>query len=380
VIIPYGTDAPVYHWPVGTVVLIALNVIAFISWGSGVIPPDVIKGFMLQFDGGLHPIQWISSTFIHVYLLYLIEHMAFLWIFGLIVEGKLGWWKFLACYFGLGIEVGACEQLFSIVFHQKGMAFGNSGVIFGLLGMAMIWAPQNEVRLIWLILRGGALTISIRGLALSYFAVEGGFAALNLTAGLGITSGLLHCLGLVAGVPLAIVLLKKGVVDCGGWDIFSLRQGRPKTIKMYRPGRLHGAELEESMKSALDLMREYLQERDPAMAAAVYRQSVAEAGAWMLPMDVLNSLIDAFAASGSLSEAKPFIEEAIARDPQNAVDRTLLLARAFIEGDRDPVKGLEVLFSLPDGLSGPREAAKDRLLEEASRIEAEHPGPSSIAS
>jgi len=28
--------------------------------------------------------------------------MIFLWVFGLVVEGKIGWWRFLACYLGGG--------------------------------------------------------------------------------------------------------------------------------------------------------------------------------------------------------------------------------------------------------------------------------------
>ena len=42
--------------------------------------------------------------------------------------------------------------------------------------------------------------------------------------------------------------------------------------------------------------------------------------------------------------------------------------------------GIVGRFSLPEELSGSQEALKDRLLDEASRLEAENPDPSSLAS
>jgi len=32
--------------------------------------------------------------------------MFFLWAFGIVVEGKLGWWKFLCVYLSIGILAG----------------------------------------------------------------------------------------------------------------------------------------------------------------------------------------------------------------------------------------------------------------------------------
>ena len=32
-LVPYNTDAPIYHYPIGTVGLIAANVLLFFAWG-----------------------------------------------------------------------------------------------------------------------------------------------------------------------------------------------------------------------------------------------------------------------------------------------------------------------------------------------------------
>ncbi len=52
---------------------------------------------------GLHPVQWVTNNFLHGRIFHLVGNMIFLWGFGLVVEGKLGWWRFLLVYMGIGI-------------------------------------------------------------------------------------------------------------------------------------------------------------------------------------------------------------------------------------------------------------------------------------
>ena len=46
---------------------------------------------------------------------------------------------------------------------------------------------------------------------------------LAMANGVHLTSMLLHLMGAAVGIPLGIYLLKKGYVDCEGWDWFSMR-------------------------------------------------------------------------------------------------------------------------------------------------------------
>lgn len=75
-LIPYATDAPVYHWPYATVGLIAANVVAL--YGAHVGPLGPVDAWMLSYGDGVHPGQWVSSMFMHGDFMHLIGNMVFL--------------------------------------------------------------------------------------------------------------------------------------------------------------------------------------------------------------------------------------------------------------------------------------------------------------
>lgn len=105
-IIPYSTDAPIYHFPWMTIVLIVVNCITFVltamGWRS--------EGWLLTYGNGLHPLEWVAYNFLHFGPFHLIGNMFFLWAFGIVVEGKLGWWKYLLLYMGIGVLGGVLIQ------------------------------------------------------------------------------------------------------------------------------------------------------------------------------------------------------------------------------------------------------------------------------
>src|SRR6478672_7352195 len=107
--IPYSTDAPVYYWPFATVGLIVVNVALFAAIVFGQVMP--IEDWMLWYGDGLHPLQWCMSIFMHGS----IEHLVMLRA----PEAEPG-------------------------------SLGASAAIFGLIAIAAIWAPKNEVTCFWL--------------------------------------------------------------------------------------------------------------------------------------------------------------------------------------------------------------------------------------
>ena len=88
--LPYNTDAPIYHFPLVTITMIVINVAAFVLT---VMYPEAAIAYCLDHGNGLHPIQWITSSFMHAGIIHLVGNMLALWTFGLIVEGKIGWWR-----------------------------------------------------------------------------------------------------------------------------------------------------------------------------------------------------------------------------------------------------------------------------------------------
>ncbi|MCH8807986.1 MAG: rhomboid family intramembrane serine protease, partial [Planctomycetes bacterium] len=107
-IFPWKTDAPIYYLPIVTVAMIVINTIVFIYI---VAIPHVVRDLALIHGNGLHPLQWLTSNFIHGRIFHLLGNMVFLWVFGLVVEGKLGWMRFLTVFLGIGILQNALVQI-----------------------------------------------------------------------------------------------------------------------------------------------------------------------------------------------------------------------------------------------------------------------------
>ena len=141
IIIPVNTDAPIYHWPWMTLVLIGVNCVTFFLTGQG----EHQTGWLLQFGHGLNPWEWIAFNFLHFGWLHLIGNMVFLWGFGIVVEGKLGGWRFLLLFLAIGVLGGLIIQA---VMLRSELPLGSGGagaslIIYGLLAICVVWAARS---------------------------------------------------------------------------------------------------------------------------------------------------------------------------------------------------------------------------------------------
>lgn len=223
IVIPLNTDAPIYHWPWMTLVLIATNVATFFLTGGG----GETDGWLLQFGNGLHPLEWVAYNFLHFGWLHLIGNMVFLWGFGLIVEGKLGWWRFLLLYLAIGVLGGASIQTLTLARADALAGSGGGGsslVIFGLLALCMIWAPKNELDVfMYFGIRPMTVEISNLMFGLWYIAEQFFWAWLS---GFSMGSAFGHLVGAFWGAGIGVAMLKFGWVDCENWDLFAMWSGR----------------------------------------------------------------------------------------------------------------------------------------------------------
>ncbi len=169
-IIPWSTDAPIYHRPWATIALMVVTVVAFVltaGWGE-----DEREAYMLVHGDGLHPLQWITSNFLHANVMHLVGNLVFLWAFALVVEGKVGFLPFLAIFLGVGFVQCGFEQLISLGF-DEGASQGNSAIVYALMAIALVWAPKNELGCIWWFgFRSGLMDMSILWFSVLYIALE----------------------------------------------------------------------------------------------------------------------------------------------------------------------------------------------------------------
>jgi len=60
VIIPFSTDAPIYHRPWATLGVILANVAAHVAWSYA--GPEAAEPYTLILSSGLHPLQWLAGV------------------------------------------------------------------------------------------------------------------------------------------------------------------------------------------------------------------------------------------------------------------------------------------------------------------------------
>ncbi len=423
-LIPLTTDAPVWHRPWCTIGIMALCLVIH-PWTMQVADADPERLIpLLLIYGEWNPLQWITSVFLHEGWMHLLGNLLFLWAFGLVVEGQLGWWKFGLLYLAITVLSGGIEQ--TIMLGGEGGSLGASGVIFGLLAIVLLWAPENEVDCLWFIgIRIIHLEMQWRWFALWYIGWEVLMALLN---GMEMSSAVLHLIGAATGVPLGIALLKLKVVDCEGWDLFSrmrrnrtlspasahaATQGRPvppvaphptsaakpSTATVPRPPTAnHRQPVPHAAIAGTEITAKFLlllEEQDHQAALALYRTSKEANSAWRAPSDALDRLArrlwrDVTQSPGHRSREKQrsdpiydpgttkqhdqavtdvllIAEDRIRESPLDA-DLTRLIAAAALLQQQRPRAAIEHLDLInPDTLPGPQREHPGRLRASAER-------------
>lgn len=220
-LIPINSDAPLYHWPIATVgIVVFTTAFSIFMWS---VSPETFDEWILVYGNGIHPLQWFTSICMHGDFGHLLGNMIFLLPFGLLVEGKIGWWRFLLLYLAIGVGESAFEQIVMLGMSSAPGSLGASSALFGLVVVTMLWAPKNDMTclFIWLpYVR--TLDIPITYLAMFYVGWEG---LMLLLDGFAIRTAALHLMGALMGGVLGIAFLKLKWVDCEGWDLLSVMSG-----------------------------------------------------------------------------------------------------------------------------------------------------------
>lgn len=320
IVIPTATDAPCYHYPYATIGMIALNKFILILQFAF---PNAAE-FFIQRHAIFNPITWFSSCCMHAGISHLVGNMIALALCGLIIEGKVGWWKFIAIYFAIGVSANAFEHIVMFWFSNGG-SLGASGVIFGMLAIIMIWAPENKVNLTCIgllffypIFR--TFTVSIIGLCFFMIGME--FLTVWFSF-FEMSSAMLHMIGVMPGAVIGYVMVRNRMVDCEGYDLMSIHSGREgqrvMTVAQEREAKKarkqNRIEAKAAEKHGLERVEAYIREghfgfawkrfrmlkRDNPSLVLSERHHVSiinglwsELGTRSLAMEVMNSYLDSY--------------------------------------------------------------------------------------
>ncbi len=393
-IIPYATDAPIYHFPAATLGLIVTNTaIAIVS--LSVVPPELFEPWVMKLGAGLHPLQWLSHNFMHADYWHLIGNMIFLWSYGLIVEGKIGWWRFLLAYLLIGTVHGAAIQSMYAGQEEVQYVLGASGAIFGLMAICMIWAPVNDLSCFFLFIVGfriitNTVNLPIYAFAIVQLVLQGlGMMFAFLVNGDPMSSELLHVSGAGWGLMVGIILLKTHQVDCEGWDVFSLRdrkrklradwKAREARLELSKSNeRLSGPtirpedrpNLDPEKRAALLLkrMNESIDGGDPGGLTATYTKWAA-AYQNRPPRKELFGLIRRLHEAKAWEPSVPLMRTYCRLYPDPTGRVPLKLGTILIRYRERPQEGLQVLSEIqPDALEPAHEQARQALMRQAREM------------
>lgn len=225
ILIPIGTDAPLYHYPISTVTLMVANCVCFYFTGAG--HEELTMPWVLEF-GHINPLEWLTSMFAHAGFGHLIGNMIFLWSFGLIVEGKIGWLRMLGVYMLIGLTQAAFIQMIMLPFADKGGALGASSAIFGLMAICLVWAPKNEIKVfffiwVWWYIRARVVDVTVMFFAIFFLCWD--LLSFVLWHGGGMGTPALHLSGAAIGFGVGVLMVKKNWVNCENWDLFNVMAG-----------------------------------------------------------------------------------------------------------------------------------------------------------
>jgi membrane associated rhomboid family serine protease len=366
---PYNTDAPVYHWPFATVGLIVVNVIAFIALEGEPLNSQFLEFVVLPYGQGFTPVQWITSKFSHAGYMHLLGNMVVLWTFGLVVEGKLGWQRFLACYLGLAVAISVLEQL--VMWNYAGSAGGSLGassVIFSLIAMAAVWAPRNDVSVFYWFGVVGTFDVPIAVIASIYVGLDLFWA---LLFGGGAATSLLHLSGALLGFPLGILMLKRKVVDCEGWDMFHVWRGDPggkeeAARKEADADRCRAEQHAAEQMSFVDRNRAQLLELLAAghvdAALKLYGKLLTADHDLQLARDELRAIIRGLHKQERWSASAPFMAELADRFPAGSEAVRLKLAQICVVALNRPGRALDLLAALDSAKLTPEQSQLSRQI------------------
>jgi membrane associated rhomboid family serine protease len=369
-LIPYSTDAPIYHWPYATLGTIIVNVLIF--FGTAGLSEEsaewVYGNFILNY-GQWNPIQWLTSNYLHLGFMHVFGNMIVLWGIGIIVEGKVGWWRFLLIYDGLGIVQSGVEQTL-MLFAERGGSLGASSIIYGLIAMSMVWAPRNELNCFLVIFyRVITFDMSVATYASISIAIQVllGFMTVAALAAQGtfiaMTSQVLHLMGAALGFALAVGMLKLKWVDCENWDLFSVWQGRhAMTREQLAEEALKSAEGQAKLASHQEVMQNqlcsYLAANEPAAALAVHRRGKLQFGAkWEIGEVEHVQLISSLRKAQKWDDAVQTMVEYLKTRTERAAVIRLALAQALVDQLKRPGQALRVLARLDPGALAPAQQA-----------------------
>ena len=269
----------------------------------------------------------------------------------------------------------------------EGIGLGASLAIFGILVIALVWAPANEMQCIFLFgFRPIAFETSIMTIAIGCVFLQLAISALHIVTvtsmgmGMRITSEILHLIGGALGLAVGVVMLKRNWVDCENWDMFSVWAGKnTKTLQEDREDVSQELEqikqkerkrLESRVETPITRMtpvnqpdellaqfRALVAAGKPVEAWNTFCRGERECPGWQVPEPDFVSYISSLRKQQLWDHAAGAMHEYLQRYNERETTVRFALTQLLVQQLNRPRDAWQMLSTVNDGLLSPQEKA-----------------------
>jgi hypothetical protein len=188
------------------------------------------------------------------------------------------------------------------------------------------------------------------------------------------TTPVLHLMGAAVGFPLAVVMLKQDMVDCEGWDLFTVWKGEHGTFRKDKEVVETPAEKQDRLAvqsdDASQRVAHLLRQQQPALALAQYKKLRATLPSWQIPRELLFTLIRMVLESDlDNAQCVPLMVDYLKQYPEGSERIRLKLAYLLLQHEPRPSQALRVLEKIPQGtLPEKLELSRRQLIDKAQQM------------
>jgi membrane associated rhomboid family serine protease len=280
IVLPLRADASWRHQPTGTIAVMLTLLLLHIFWTRN--DPANVEPYLLNFQQ-FDVVQWLTSGLLHADWFHLIGNLIFLYVFGSIIEDYLGRW-FVPGYILLTMLSGGMEQIITLLNHDEGSALGASSAIYGLIAMAMLWAPRTHISTFFWVMFTRPYVLRVR-----VFWIAGWYMVMQIITVLidegRPSSEFLHACGIVVGIVIGVTCLYKKWVDTMGEDLLKIGTPRTKREPLIPPPQVTVSEQNTRLSKAVEA-------NDYRVALAAYEVLRREHPSYLPTMSVLERLVE----------------------------------------------------------------------------------------
>ena len=211
--LPVGTEVRLRKTPVATLSIVGLNLVAFgLTSFFGRDSAFFRELAFVPASFRLHSL--LTSTFLHAGFLHVGLNLLYLWIFGSVLEDRMGWVRYVATYAACGVLSNLAQAVAVVSFLPQNAGIpivGASGAIAGLLGLFLVRFYYVRVKVVSLamlffqgVYRASISRLNAAGAMLLWILIQLGYGLATSSSPVSMTAYWSHVSGFSMGLILGL--------------------------------------------------------------------------------------------------------------------------------------------------------------------------------